>query len=405
MADLHVRTDVNDATINTLVSSCVLLKTLSLYHCRGITDKSLKAIADNCVHVTSLTLRQGTKITDLGLHYFLKIRGSSLTALSVRQCWALTGLSLTVLVAFCPHLTTLDIGATKVNDVDVMNVIIIPNALPQLKQLYAGDLHPTLVFKPALLPTRFLIQVTYYAGQVSYTITAALLKLICKKCVNLLSLTMNFAEDISAQVINDCLASDGLPLLTKLLITDSHGAMSDAGAVAIFTKHPILTQFSCDGVCTDLSLSVFACALALEHCPDLISYDSDAISFIWHPTGKCYHLCIYINYPADDTQLAIEIAKFVRLRPHHPVGKIYCIMDKMGHAAVSSIAANYPELTSVNLNVRADVNDETISTLVSSCKILQVLTLPGCQGITDSGLKAVADSCVHITSISVRGVI
>lgn len=68
------------------------------------------------------------------------------------------------------------------------------------------------------------------------TITAVLLKLISEKCVNLLSLTINIAEDISTQVINDSLASGSLPLLTKLIVWDGGGVIS--GEVALASSLP-----------------------------------------------------------------------------------------------------------------------------------------------------------------------
>lgn len=71
-------------------------------------------------------------------------------------CSLLTALSLTVLVAFCPHLRDLDISYTKLTVADMINVIIVPDALQQLEELHVGMvLHPGLIDKPEVANSRW----------------------------------------------------------------------------------------------------------------------------------------------------------------------------------------------------------------------------------------------------------
>lgn len=108
------------------------------------------------------------------------------------------------------------------------------------------------------------------------TITAALLNLISKKCANLQSLYIHCAVDIFADIITESLASDRLPLLTTLFIRDSWEVMTDEVAMAIFAKHPILTNFCSDEGATML---ILACAFALKCCPNLTSYRTGGLTF------------------------------------------------------------------------------------------------------------------------------
>lgn len=224
---------------------------------------------------------------------------------------------------------------------------------------------------------------------------AAMLKLICEKCRNLQSLELFFSENISGQIIKDCLASDCLPLLAKLTIHVFHALLTDEVVLAIFFKHPHLTHFRSDD---EKTLSITTCASALESCPNLVSYRTGAVNFFWCPTEQHNRLDTRLEDLANESQLAVELPKIGRLRR---VGGMSCV--DLSNATVLSIAAKFPQLTCALLNLRDDVSDNTIDTLAASCKLLKKLTLTGCKRPFDRSLKAIANHCVHLTNISVGG--
>ena len=71
---------------------------------------------------------------------------------------------------------------------------------------------------------------------------------------------------------------------------------------------------------------------------------------------------------------------------------------RVSHAAVACIAAEQPGLRRLELYWNANVRDATVYALAGLMH-LQHLSLSGCNGITDEGVRTLSQCCTQLTTL------
>lgn len=134
------QTDIWDSNVLTLAEGCPLLRKVSFRECSFITDDAMQYLADHCPLLRCVSIDQ-TEVTDLGVVELAR-RCRLLEVLHAYECCGVTDASLRALAQGCPALKGLNVEHTQVS---LAGLLLIPAACRQLE--YVGT---TLALSPQL---------------------------------------------------------------------------------------------------------------------------------------------------------------------------------------------------------------------------------------------------------------
>lgn len=78
-------------------------------------------------------------------------------------------------------------------------------------------------------------------------------------------------------------------------------------------------------------------------------------------------------------------------------------IDQVTDASVTALATHCPNLTEVDLGGCNKVTDAAITTLATHCPKLTTVNLGGCDKVTDTAVQALAAHCPNLTTIDLSG--
>lgn len=243
-------------------------------------------------------------------------------------------------------------------------------------------------------------------------IDAATLDLISSTCHQVSTLHFAYSADSTADLIA-ALGSSRLPHLRNCQVDNGRDfgvskkpAVNDEFAVAVFKHHPNLLSFNTK---RHFHVSIAVCADALLLCPGLENFRSNELSFIVgvdksSSVGKSVDLSFHIQRNFSrvlDEQNSHKVAANLRTilsACKYPVTSLSCpelLFTNNDFCDVLSAIGKSLRTLDCRFSNRAD-DDDTIVHLSLTCPQLKLLHLNKC-AVSDTGLKALADHCRHLT--------
>lgn len=125
-----------DTAFSDLCADCPRLFSLQLSQAdKFLTNASLQSIAGQCLTLRELSIRDGALISDMDMAAAVKTCGDRLKLLTLSHCPHVSRLTMQAITQHCSNLCFLELTVTALKTPDIIEMVIIPNCLPELLRL------------------------------------------------------------------------------------------------------------------------------------------------------------------------------------------------------------------------------------------------------------------------------
>eukprot|EP00899_Mesostigma_viride_P025353 jgi/Mesvir1/6001/Mv00749-RA.1 len=384
---------VTDASVSLLGDHCGSLEHLNLFGCEGITDASMIRVGAGCPGLTQLVLADNAGITDAGLRAVLAGNGrGTLAHLNVMGCGGVSDASLFALAASscAPWLRHLDAQRTGVTDAGLRAVVA---ACPRLATLVVWDhasvAEEPMVFVPGGGP---VVEAAHSAdSETSSGVSSP-----------------HSGRRLSAAQIGGPLHSSGYADVGQRqhANTSSHGSHpgrevgSESRLAEIGSRRgkASSTGRGYDEAGGDVYMSN---VLALESL-DMSSCFSVTNETLTSIAATCPRL--------RELRLArckvVTDASIIAIAEHCPLLEVLGVAEceDVSDASVIIVAERCRSFKALDAACCGRVTDESVSVLARRRSgTLRKLSVSECPGVTDAGVREIADRCRQLRQLNVSG--
>eukprot|EP00899_Mesostigma_viride_P001317 jgi/Mesvir1/11186/Mv14577-RA.1 len=406
---------VADDVIIHLATQCRQLRTLNLRRCRGVKDTALRAVAANCGQLRHLDVGYCSLVTDAGVSA-IAAGCQQLEVLDVRYVQGVTDVSIAAVAAHCPRLCGLDVGGTGVGSAGLVELALGCHELRSLDVTFCEAVDDLGVFAVARM-CPLLESLDYTLTPVSdYGIGA-----VISHCAQLRRLCLG--EQATDEAVR--LRPESCRQMRSLRVTSPY--LTDAALAPLAASCPHLASLSlsqCPMV-TDLSLMAFAASCpALEEL-SIRSCEVVSDAGVLVVARKCRRLAAVsvVDCASVSDTSVVELVRncrglrtlalsgcFAGNRTAHALARYahdLCSLDlsmlySPGEGGSDRWVAEQNPASRRLWEEEARLRDDGLASVLQNCLKLESLSLGGCRGLSDAGIRMAGDACKNLRDLNLN---